>query len=219
VCPTSQDVDRAIIEDHTIDWPETPRALADDLVATYGVPDEATPHRLIWHEAGDWKRIHLSREGTPHDFPQPHEDYLQGTIDYPIDPGDVDDLIAFDGSISCSRTRGELSVECRSESMNFITVNLAHDVVTGRKTVEEAREAFAKLVVEARLGQDPAYARGIQFEAPEDHQGDPGEAIVAATLTAGLSESLAGVPDEEREGDSKVRPLWRTNRRTHWRSG
>ena len=120
------------IDEITNDWPDKPAELADEMVNKYGTPDEVTEHRLLWHNADSWKRIHLYRDGTPHNFPKPHEDHLRQFIDYPIDPQDADDLIAFDGSNKLYRTRGELGADCHKESMNILTINLAHDTFTQR---------------------------------------------------------------------------------------
>lgn len=87
-------VTRERVEDIASDWPEKPRELANQMMDQYDVPDEVTTERLFWHDVGDWKRVQVCLDGTPHNFPTEHEDHLRQTIDYPIDPAVADDLIA-----------------------------------------------------------------------------------------------------------------------------
>lgn len=50
------------------------------MIAKYGPPHKATTERLIWHEAGLFKRITGFNLETPHDFPSPNVDFLEHTI-------------------------------------------------------------------------------------------------------------------------------------------
>lgn len=34
------------------------------------MPNEVTTQRFIWHDVGEWKRIQVYRDGTPHNFPK-----------------------------------------------------------------------------------------------------------------------------------------------------
>jgi hypothetical protein len=45
----------------------------------------------------------------------------------------------FDGSILVDRTRGEVAARCDSEAANVLGLNMVHELVTGKRTVEEAR--------------------------------------------------------------------------------
>ena len=46
-------------------------------------------------------------------------------------PPEVLDLARFDGSVIVERTRGEIGARCDKEEMNYLALNLAHDIVTG----------------------------------------------------------------------------------------
>lgn len=193
-------IDQSTIDEITNDWPEKPTDLTNQTVNEYGMPDEATPRRFIWHDAGVWKRIHVYRDGTPHNFPKQHEDHLRQTIDYPIDSADSDDLIEFDGSNVLWRTRGELAADCHKEPMNILTLNLANDIVTGEKSVEEARQDFAEIAIKHQLGMEPAYAQKLQFDLPQGDQGDPDESIITDAMKNKVKEELEGLTDG---GESK----------------
>jgi len=64
------------------EWPNRPKLGAQRMIAKYGEPQEATGERLVWHNQGPYKRILVTRQETPHDFPKPHMDYLEHTIEF-----------------------------------------------------------------------------------------------------------------------------------------
>lgn len=148
-------------------WPNRPKLGARQMIAKYGPPQEATAQRLIWHKAGPFKRITVFNFETPHDFPLPHMDYMEHTIAYDVPQDKIGDLIAFDGSSTINVTVGELSARCDLEGHNVLTLNLDHDIITGKKSVQEARQAFAKNIEQDVLGKHPEYVTALQFK-PKD---------------------------------------------------
>lgn len=161
-------VDRASIDKIVAGWPERPRLGANEMIAKYGPPQEVTSERLIWHNAEPFKRIAVLNLETPHDFPLPHVDFLEHTIVYDVPQDKVGDLIAFDASSTINRTVGELSARCDLEGHNILTLNLDHDIVTGKKSVEEARQAFGEIVQQDVMGKHPAYVEALQFEPAKE---------------------------------------------------
>src|SRR5690606_2862926 len=115
----------------------------------------------------------LSKTETPHDFPAPHSDFLEQFIDYQVPVEMFTPLAEYDGSVIAERTKGELSARCGGTSMNFVAINLAHDIITGERTVEEAREEYTRLYQAYQNGEKPAYTQGFQFELPRGNTGDP----------------------------------------------
>lgn len=146
------------------EWPERPRLGAQMMMAKYGPPHEASPVKLVWHNQGPFKRIMVTRLETNHDFPKPHMDFLEHTIDYRVPSDKSDELLAYDGSVTLSRTNGEMSARCDLEGHNILTLNLAHDIVTGKTDAAGARKAFSDNVVLDMLGKDPAYVTALQFQ-------------------------------------------------------
>jgi len=144
-------------------WGERPRLGANEMIAKYGMPQEATSERLIWHNAGPFKRIMVMNLETPHDFPMPHVDFLEHTISYNVPQGKVGDLIEFDASSTINRTVGELSARCDLEGHNILTLNLDHDIIIGKKNVSEARKAFGDIVEQDVMGKHPPYVEELQF--------------------------------------------------------
>src|SRR5919109_1188327 len=121
------------------DWPDESREAAQLVIDAYGEPHEATPSMLIWHRAGPWKRVVATREFFAHRFPAPHIDSVESFIDCQVPPEAFTPLAKFDGSVITERTAGEVSARCHDEQANFLALNLMHDIVPGRRSVEDAR--------------------------------------------------------------------------------
>lgn len=150
------------------DWPSEPRESAKRLIQYYGEPDEYTVSKLVWYNTKDsWKRTELSREEIPHDFPAHHTDFLEQFIDYKVPVEMYSKLAEFDGSVICERTKGEISARCGGTSMNFVAINLAHDIVSGKRTVEEARAEYTRLYKAYQNGEKPSYTQAFQFSLPK----------------------------------------------------
>lgn len=145
-------------------WPNESREAAQRVLDKYGEPDECTESLLTWFDVGPWKRILASRAFHQHDFPAPHIDAVESVIDYRVPPEHASSLAAFDGSVVVERTAGELSARCHDEEANFLALNLANDIVTGRKNVDEARMYYAKEFLDARRKRRTPYMEGLNFE-------------------------------------------------------
>jgi hypothetical protein len=152
---------------------ENPRESAARLIDYYGPPDETTPSMLVWRRTNDgWKRTVLSREEVPHDSPAHHTDYLEQFIDYRVPVDRFSALAEFDGSVMIERTKGEISARCAGTSMNFVAINLAHDIVTGKRSVKEARDEYTRLYQAYKNGEKPPYTQAFQFKLPNEDTKD-----------------------------------------------
>ncbi len=155
-------------------WKQGPQETARKLIQKYGQPQEMTDNRLIWHDNGPWKRTEIVNEEIPHSFPKPHKDYLKQVINYKVPPEKFDELAQFDGSVIVDRTKGELAARCHMEDANFLALNLAAEIASGKKNVEEARQAFSDAIAERK---NLEYMRGFVFQKPQGDTADPGEAL------------------------------------------
>src|SRR5688500_17178466 len=118
------------VDDLIKQWPKEPRESAARLIEHYGPPNEYSASQLIWYDTSDgWKRTVLSREEVVHDFPAPHKDFLVQVIDYHVPVHLFSTLAEYDGSVMVDRTKGELAARCGGTSMNFVAINLAHDII------------------------------------------------------------------------------------------
>src|SRR5690625_5334496 len=120
-------------------WEKDQREGAFKIIKKYGYPQEAIASRLIWYNNGSWKRTVVLRDAVPHNLSTNHMDFLEQTVDYRTPVELFDEIARFDGSCYPDRTRGEVTVICDKEEANFLLVNLFHDIVTGRRTVDEAK--------------------------------------------------------------------------------
>ena len=154
------------------DWPEVAKKAFKEMQAKYGHPQGATPTRIVWTDKGPFREIILLNEAIDHDFPKPHKDCLEHVVNYDVPKEKVGELAQFDGSIIVDRTRGTLSARCDSEAHNLVALNLAHDIITGKKSVEEARKAYTKGAEMEMAGKPlPPIAHKLMFE-PQPKAGD-----------------------------------------------
>ncbi len=169
-------------------WPQDTQKLAVQLVSKYGQPNETTDKQLTWYDNGPWKRTVLHKEEIRHDFPMPHKDILEQTVNYRVPTEKFSELAQYNGSVVANRTQGELSVRCDSEEANLLALNLADDIVKGERTVEQAR-AFHAQVIRGRMINEPeAYLQSLRLKPPKSSAAtaDPGE---VAPLIRHMSES------------------------------
>lgn len=153
-------------------WPEHAATAAKKVIAKYGLPNEATPTRVVWFNNGPWKRTTITPEEFDHDFPMTHKDVMLQTIDFKVPADKFDELARYDGSVVAERTKGELSAFCDKEEANFLALNLAHDLIEGKRDVEGARKFYGDTIQAFMKGEKPAYTQGFVFKVPTGNQGD-----------------------------------------------
>jgi len=159
------------------DWPVERQVLAAHLVTRYGEPQEIGARSLTWYDNGPWKRTILYKEGDLHRFALPHRDVLWQTINYKVPLDKVLALMTYDGSILIDRTRGELTAHCDSEETNTLILNIAHTLITGENTVEQAMAYHAQVIEGLRIHEPEEYPQKLLFKAPKTNatSADPAE--------------------------------------------
>jgi hypothetical protein len=160
-------------------WPKEAREAAQLVIDEYGDPEEMTDSELIWYHPGPWKRIVASKEFFAHNFPAPHTDSVESVIDYRVPPERLSELAKFDGSVIVERTVGEVSARCHDEQANFLALNLMHDIVTGAKTVQEARDYYAKEFADYRRKKPTPYMERLHFTPGTHDTADPDVRILS----------------------------------------
>jgi hypothetical protein len=171
-------IDQQRIEEIVAPWPKVARQAAQTTIEKYGPPDEASVSRLIWHENGPWKRTVVYSEEVPHRFPTPHHDVLEQYIPYKVPVEKFSELAAFDGSVLVDRTKGEISARCEGEEANFLALNLANDIVEGRKDVEAARAAYGEAMQAMQKGETPEIMQKLLFRVSREGAEELDEAII-----------------------------------------
>lgn len=175
--PPATDVGSRPADQVIAGWSESAKTAAQAMITKYGQPDGVTNTRLIWQNKGPWREIIAYRDEIPHNFPKPHKDSLEQVINYHVKPGKLDDIAKYDGSVIVERTKGTIAARCDKEPMNFLALNLANDVFTGKKSVHEARKFYAETAMATMKGEMPPYTQRLQFE-PVPSGGDPDESMM-----------------------------------------
>lgn len=158
-------------------WPEDAREPAQLVIDKYGEPHEATESLLTWHKVGPWKRVVASRVVHLHNMPVPHWDAVESVIDYQVPVEFISPIVEFDGSVTVRRTAGEASAQCHDEEANTLALNLMHDIVTGKKTTQEARDYYAREFLDYRRKEPTPYMGELRFQ-PESNSGDPDKRLL-----------------------------------------
>ena len=152
-------------------WPESSQQALRGMLEKYGQPNEQTPTMLVWNYVAPYKRIVVYREAITHKFPILHDDVLEHVVNYRIPVAKAAELAKFDGSLSFNRTAGELSVRGDKEAMNVLSLNLASDIIEGKRNSDNARVEFGKRTVDLLNGNRTAQTENLQFIA-QNNTGD-----------------------------------------------
>jgi hypothetical protein len=93
--------------------------------------------------------------------------------EYRVPADKFSQLAEFDGSVVVERTAGEVSARCHDEQANFLALNLMHDIVTGAKNVQEARDYYAKEFADLRRNKPTPYMERLHFAPGGPDAADP----------------------------------------------
>jgi hypothetical protein len=200
-------VEPADVEQIIANWPEAQQNVARQLLEKYGAPNEATPTRLFWHRNHPWKRTELTSDAVVHHWPAPHTDFLTQYVNYRVPPELTHLITMFDGSILVDRTRGEVAARCDSEAANVLGLNMVHELVTGKRTVEEARHTSEQSTVAYNAGRAAPYAERLLFEVPQGGTEDLDKSHLSGAL---LQQAVGKLKDALIPGDGEEA----TDRRT-----
>jgi hypothetical protein len=125
---------------------------------------------------------------------------LEQVIDYKVAPDKIDDLAQFDGSVVAFRTNGELSARCDSEASNTLALNIADDIVKGRRGVQNARDFMAKTVGQIAMGEKPEASTTLYVELFTDDtefKDKPAKAAMNAVKKARAAEERPAEPQPD----------------------
>jgi hypothetical protein len=171
-------------------WPEAPQKTATMVLDHYGAPNESTPTKLFWYDTGPWSRMELTADELLHNFPMPHTDYMSQYVKYPVSGEKASELARFDGSMLIDRTAGEIGARCDHEPYNTLTLNLAVEIIEGKRSVEDARHLYAETAAAYAMGRDAPYAEGLLFSPPTGRTADPDEAIIKTSMLDQIVEKM-----------------------------
>ena len=145
-------------------WPPRSRTTAGLLLEKYGMPDQFDRDTLAWFNNGEWKKTVVHRVLSRRDPSGKNKDYLEQTVGYLVPADRVAELKRFNPMIEASQTAGELTFASDSESKNRLALNLAEEVVTGKRGVADARAFYLKTTRLSSSGKTSPYLEGLRFE-------------------------------------------------------
>ncbi|MGI8560355.1 MAG: hypothetical protein ACR2J7_02730 [Luteimonas sp.] len=157
-------------------WPKASREAVAFMTKKYGPPAAMTSGMAVWGKTGPWKRTIVYGTAVPHNFPGPHPDVMQQFIDYKVPVSMYDELAQYDGSVVLERTSGEMSARCDKEGANFLALNLANDIVTGKRSVADARKMYGEQIMAMKAKKSAPYTEKLLFSASGDTR-DPDQAL------------------------------------------
>src|SRR5437868_14666129 len=105
-----------------------------------------------------------------------------------------------DRIIICVRTRGVVMARSDTESANVLGMNMVHEIVTGKRTFEEARKIAVESTVAYNLGRSAPYAERILFEVPQGGTEDLDKSEISGAIlrqTAGKIKDVVTGSEEE----------------------
>ncbi|HEX4046920.1 MAG TPA: hypothetical protein VH309_03755 [Elusimicrobiota bacterium] len=144
-------------------WPRRERAVARAMLEKYGRPAQFDRRQLVWFNKGIWKRTIVYRRSPRFSAKAPDAEFLQQTVGYIVPADKIAALERFDPRIEVSPTAGELGFISDSEGTNLLGLNVADEVVTGRRSVSDARAFFARTSRLAASGKSSPFLRKLLF--------------------------------------------------------
>lgn len=161
--PPNEKIPQSDVENIIKSWQEKQEKTAQKIIEKYGLPNEATPSQLIWYNNKPWKKTIIYRDQFQHNFPSPHADFIEQTVNYLIPEDKMDEIAKFNGSISVNRTKGEVSVYGNSEEINFLTLNLADELIRNQLDTGDAREFLVEQSQNLLKGEKNDYLQSLRF--------------------------------------------------------
>ena len=126
------------------------------LLDKYGLPDDVTPFRMTWNNKWPWKRTIVSNQKQIYrsldDF-----NVLEQTVAYTVSFDQAAELLAFRDGLVVDLENDELTSRADREEINFLTLNLADDILHGRATVAQARASYAEMLELEAAGKSSPY--------------------------------------------------------------
>ncbi|MFF3342778.1 hypothetical protein [Streptomyces flavidovirens] len=112
--------------------------------------------------------------------------------------------MAFDGSLLLGRTAGQIGSRCDYEAYNALTLNLAVEIIEGRRTVEDARRLYGETAAAFVMGRSAPYAEKLLL-TPPGNTTDPDESVIPQSMADQAIEKVKDAFGAARHGSSGPR--------------
>lgn len=153
-------------------WPTYSYRLARMMLSQYGQPVEASDHRITWLDNGPWKKTVVYRKPPEERALTEDSGRLEQSVAYRVPHDRLGDLGRFDMDIEADTEAGRLTAISDSESENFLSLNLADEVIQGRRSPKSAKDFHRKQLSLRDAGKTSPYLEKLLF-VPERAGVDP----------------------------------------------
>lgn len=143
----------------TADWPEKARLLAAATVQEYGQPDEIRADQLTWRRRHPWTMIAVYRDAQSIESPN----NLLQALPYEVSPRRWRALSSFERGVAYDPVRKELVARGESEEVNLLALNLADEIIQGKRSPAEAAEFYDRTLSLSRSGKSSSYMFRLMF--------------------------------------------------------
>lgn len=157
-------------------WPQSSVTAATEMIAKHGEPKEVTDDTLIWRKVAPFEKIVVNKKVYSSKFPVLHQNAVAHTVTYKVPVNKVEEVRKLSSDIMIDSTKGEMTASGDSESMNRLALNLAHDVITGKLTPEQARTRYGEETLNFMDGNKTAYTQTLNF-GQQINTSEKGESI------------------------------------------
>jgi hypothetical protein len=171
-------------------WPQKTKSAAQALIEKYGPPDAVSDKMVSWNDKDQWSMVGVFRDAVSSSEPTTHQDFIVNKINYAVPENKVGDLAHFDHSLVVDQARGTLAAQGDSEQHNILALNLANEIVTGKRSVASARSFQKKTLSESMAGRSSSYNESLMFKT------SPSSEILPAG-TPPSEASPSGTPQDE----------------------
>ena len=138
-------------------WPERPRLAARALIEKYGAPEIAGEDALSWVGNAPWDNTTVRRSADLGES-------IQQSVHYPVTLAELSRVRGLGARIEYDSSSGELSSTSDSEGLNFLALNLADEVASGKRSPGEARSFYRRTRELAQAGKSSPYTSGFLFQ-------------------------------------------------------
>ncbi|MCR4295125.1 MAG: hypothetical protein NUW21_06295, partial [Elusimicrobia bacterium] len=144
-------------------WPTFSYRLARLMLSEYGQPVEASDRRLTWRDNGPWKKTVVYRKPPKERVLTGDSGRLAQSVAYRVAPDRLADLGRFDMDVEADKEAGRLTAISDSESENFLTLNLADEVIQGRRSPNSAKDFRREQLRLRDAGKTSPYLERLLF--------------------------------------------------------
>jgi len=144
-------------------WPSSTQKAAKAMIDKYGQPDGITDRMLVWNDKDPWLKVVVYRDAINQGAFMTHDSFLENTVNYKVPLDKVADLIRFDSALVIDETRGTLASSCDTEGCNYLALNLANDIATGKRDVASAKDFFKNTMTKSLSGKSSPEMEKLMF--------------------------------------------------------